>query len=285
MKIAAVVVTHNRLELLKECIQSLRNQTHKIDAIFVINNSSTDGTFDWLNQQKDLTIITQENSGSAGGQHTGIKTAYEKGYDWIWCFDDDCIATDEALENLLKYASNGNLVLNSLVISNQDKNKLAFGFYDKQKDLVYRKKSEITEDVIPSANFFNGTLIKKEVIEKIGLPLIFLFIRGEELEYLIRIQEQGFKVLTVINSVVLHPPAIKKIFDNVFFRYEFLVLDSFKRYYTVRNLVYITKKYKSQKYLRLIKIVVLDFVVILSTLDIKNFVSEVKGIIDGLSLK
>ena len=67
------------MELLKECIQSLRNQTHKLDEIFIINNSSTDGTLEWLNTQTDLTVITQENSGSAGGQYTGIKTAYEKG--------------------------------------------------------------------------------------------------------------------------------------------------------------------------------------------------------------
>lgn len=77
-KIAAVVVTFNRLELLKKCVESLRNQTHKLDEILIINNSSTDGTLDWLNQQNDLTVISQENSGSAGGQFTGIKTAYEK---------------------------------------------------------------------------------------------------------------------------------------------------------------------------------------------------------------
>ena len=96
-KIAAVVVTYNRLALLQECITSLRNQTRKLDEIIVVNNSSTDGSFEWLNLQNDLAVITQENSGSAGGQHTGIKTAYEHGHDWIWCMDDDCIASKNAL--------------------------------------------------------------------------------------------------------------------------------------------------------------------------------------------
>ena len=39
-KIAAVVVTYNRLELLKKCIQSLRDQTRRLDEIIVVNNKS-----------------------------------------------------------------------------------------------------------------------------------------------------------------------------------------------------------------------------------------------------
>ena len=77
LKIATVVVTYNRLELLKDCIESLRNQTRKIDEIFVINNSSTDGTEEWLSRQNDLTTITQPNTGGAGGFYTGTKTDAE----------------------------------------------------------------------------------------------------------------------------------------------------------------------------------------------------------------
>src|SRR3989339_336534 len=118
-KIAAVVVTFNRLTLLQECIESLRNQTHTLDEIIIVNNSSTDGTLEWLNAQKDLTVITQENSGSAGGQHTGIKTAYEKGYDWIWCMDDDAEPELNALEELTKFLSDNHKVLACTVIDKQ----------------------------------------------------------------------------------------------------------------------------------------------------------------------
>ena len=115
-KIAAVVVTYNRLNVLQECTNSLRNQTHKVDEIIVVNNSTTDGTLDWLNSQKDLTVITQENSGGAGGFHTGIKAAYENGYDWIWCMDDDTEPEMTALEQLCKYIDNEKMILASAVI-------------------------------------------------------------------------------------------------------------------------------------------------------------------------
>src|SRR3990170_1109632 len=119
MKIAAVIVTYNRIQLLKECINALHIQTRKLEEIIVVNNSSTDGTLEWLNSQKDLTTITQENSGSAGGFHTGIKAAYEKGYDWIWCMDDDAEPELNALEELTKFFTNDNKALACTVIDDQ----------------------------------------------------------------------------------------------------------------------------------------------------------------------
>jgi GT2 family glycosyltransferase len=286
-KIAAVVVTYNRLELLKQCIESLRNQTHNLDEIIIVNNSSTDGTLEWLNQQNDLTVITQENSGSAGGQYTGIKTAYEKGYDWIWCFDDDCFAESRSLEVLLNHNLDSKIVLNSVVLSNDRfvDGKMAFAIYDKSIDKLYRNLNEFEDDLIPSANFFNGTLLNRYIIQQVGLPLKKMFIRGEEYEYLLRIENARFNVYTVKNSKVFHPPAQKLIFDNKLFRYEYLVLDYIKRYYTIRNLTYITKKYSSQEYITLLKIISLDFIIMLLRLEFKLIVAELKGFVNGLLFK
>lgn len=89
--ICAVVVTYNRIKLLKECIDSLRKQTIILDGIIVVNNNSNDGTKEWLALQNDISAIHQENLGGAGGFYNGIKSAYNKGYNWIWCMDDDCL--------------------------------------------------------------------------------------------------------------------------------------------------------------------------------------------------
>ncbi|RYZ98092.1 MAG: glycosyltransferase, partial [Sphingobacteriaceae bacterium] len=87
--IVGVVVTFNRLDLLKNCITSLKRQTRSLDQIIVVNNGSTDGTEKWLNEQQGLIVIHQENSGGAGGFHRGMKEGYEHNYDWIWVMDDD----------------------------------------------------------------------------------------------------------------------------------------------------------------------------------------------------
>ena len=41
--VAAVVVTYNRLELLQQCVEALRNQSTTCD-ILIVDNASTDGT-------------------------------------------------------------------------------------------------------------------------------------------------------------------------------------------------------------------------------------------------
>ena len=55
-KIIAIVVTYNRCELLKRCIEYLNNQVLKPDEILVINNGSTDGTSEML---KELKVTVQ----------------------------------------------------------------------------------------------------------------------------------------------------------------------------------------------------------------------------------
>ena len=78
MNIIAVVVTYNRMELLKRNIRCLQ-QNKPISSIVIVNNGSTDGTTEWLAAQEGLTIINQTNVGGAGGFYTGIQyftTAY-----------------------------------------------------------------------------------------------------------------------------------------------------------------------------------------------------------------
>lgn len=42
--VCAVVVTYNRKNLLLECLEAIRRQTRPVDAIYIIDNASTDGT-------------------------------------------------------------------------------------------------------------------------------------------------------------------------------------------------------------------------------------------------
>jgi len=244
MKIAAVVVTYNRLNLLKECINAIRNQTHKVDEIIVVNNSSTDGTLEWLNQQNDLTVITQENSGSAGGQYTGIKIAYEKGYDWIWCMDDDGEPTFNCFEKLItNQRFSSKYCFNSIVLD-KDTQKLSFyipllSSYNKSFDYYSiltndpaKIKKESIDGVYEWGMFFNSTLLSREIIKEIGFPRKDFFIWGDEVEYFYRIKEK-YKVFIVVDSIFYHPAKKDdRIANNV--KYQ-----SF-----IRNYVYINKRYR-----------------------------------------
>lgn len=184
MEITAVVVTYNRLELLKENIEALKHQSVPDLSILVVNNASTDGTKEYLDEVANNQIGVlhlEENMGGAGGFYYGMKKAYKEGADLIWIMDDDTIPTEDALENLLyahetfhgEYgflASDVRWMDGSCCIMNQ----------------VHKLDKVVeTYDRIDTATFVS-LLIPRETVEKIGLPIKEYFIWGDDKEYTLR---------------------------------------------------------------------------------------------------
>ena len=100
--VAAIVVTYNRLELLRQCVEALRAQTTVCD-ILIVDNASTDGTAQWLASQPDLHCrSTGSNLGGAGGFHFGMRWAVEDSYAYVWLMDDDTLPKPDALQKLLE---------------------------------------------------------------------------------------------------------------------------------------------------------------------------------------
>ena len=201
MEITAVVVTYNRLELLKENIVALRKQIASNLHILVVDNNSTDGTRDYLKGQEgnDLEcLFLDENLGGAGGFFYGMKKAYEDGADGIWIMDDDTIPKEDALDKPLEadkklnhnygfLASDVRWVDGSPCVMNQ----------------VHKIGNKMeTYDRIDTATFVS-LLIPRETIEKIGLPIKEYFIWGDDKEYTLRISDL-FPSYFIPQSGVIH---------------------------------------------------------------------------------
>jgi rhamnopyranosyl-N-acetylglucosaminyl-diphospho-decaprenol beta-1,3/1,4-galactofuranosyltransferase len=210
MRIAAVIVTYNRLELLKRCVKAVLAQSRAPDEVLVVNNGSTDGTQEWLAQESGLIVITQKNLGSAGGFHTGFKHALDRGHDWVWCMDDDGVAAPDCLEQLLK-PDDGHFDFRSpMVLSIEDPARLAFELLPKGATANITTKVEARETAIDGllpgiATPFNGTLINRLLLLDVGLPLVDLFIWGDEVEFQLRAEKAGHGVGIVTSSEFYHP--------------------------------------------------------------------------------
>ncbi len=228
-KAIAVVVSYNRQELLSECITALRNQTRKLDAILVVNNGSTDNTEQWLQQQSDVFFITQKNIGSSGGFNTGISWAYKHGFSWIWCMDDDGYPKEDALEKLLASETHERSLINCAVLNKADKKTFVW------KTKEYKTIEEVDVDIIPGIGHpFNGTLLHRAIVEKVGVPKTALFLWGDETEYYYRIVKQHkFPVYTVPSSIHYHPAAAFT------FKKDWDYKTSWKMYFYVRNRLHV----------------------------------------------
>lgn len=246
MKIAVVVVTFNRLECLQKCLAAIKIQTFKVNEIIVVNNSSTDGTEEWLNSCMGVRCITQPNLGGAGGFHTGIKIARNEGNDFIWCMDDDGKPEVDCLEKLIGYIDKADMIA-PVVLDGEDPDNLSFEIsykenaYIKYSELCEKSPTAFLENV---AKPFNGVLFSGVLIDKIGLPKKELFIWGDEYEYYLRILCAGFKILTILKAKFYHPYdrvyKRRTVFSKFLISYQNNKKRDFIRY---RNNFYIYRKY------------------------------------------
>lgn len=250
MKNIAVIVTYNRCALLKENLFMLEKQTKQLDKILIIDNCSNDGTQENVKEtfkNSKLNIdyrYMKENYGGAGGFYYGVKYAVEEGADFIWLMDDDGRPFDKFTferiynEAINLYKNNNLIFLNSLVTYNGT--DLSFGFdqkIEKGKQLKNIEKEKNGNLLYNKVNPFNGTLISKELVEKIGYPRKEFFISRDETDYMNRSKMAGATTATVMNSIYFHPES-KLIFKKIFGYSTQIYPNLDKEYYFIRNLTY-----------------------------------------------
>lgn len=294
-KIAAVVVTYNRFNLVQKTIKALRNQTRKLDAIFIIDNDSTDGTSKWLDSQEDLIIIHQENSGGSGGFFTGMKAAYEKGFDWIWCMDDDVYPTIDCLQQLLSNKIDGvGIICPRRIMDGKpfrgECTKINLCHWNKpfHEELtpVSLYEQEFPFEIMGMA--FEGPLINREVVRKIGYPNRELFILFDDTEYSLRAISNGFKVI-VVPTAILEKEPINFNKNEV----ELRKSNAWKLFYEIRNNSFIHAQYGKNIFIRKIKplklLVKYDLIYLVNLFNNKysfsNFISWHKAYLDGQKKK
>ena len=206
-KVVSVIVTYNRKELLKECINALLNQNYDNCDILVVDNASTDGTKEYIKKELQNKKVhysnTGANLGGAGGFNYGIKEAYKLGCDFIWIMDDDCIVHNDSLTELLKADKelNGNYGFLSSKVLWKD-NSICKMNIQKITMTKWLKDYDKNYQSIVLASFVS-LFIKRDIVEEFGLPIKEFFIWTDDWEYTRRISRKK-KCYYISSSVVTH---------------------------------------------------------------------------------
>ncbi|WP_253729578.1 glycosyltransferase family 2 protein [Thermus scotoductus] len=203
-RVCAVIVTYNRKELLRECLQAVLSQTRPPDHVLVVDNASTDGTREMLKEEfPEVEVLAlPENQGGAGGFHEGMKKAYEEGFDWLWIMDDDTYPEVDALAALLEHKGEAEILVP--VQRTSDGSMYGVGYW-KGGRYVSARADAFAGGVFRVELFsFVGPLINRRVIADVGLPRAEFFIWFDDVEYALRVRKKGKAVLCVPRSVVNH---------------------------------------------------------------------------------
>lgn len=250
-KVAVVIVTFNRKNLLKECLEGVLSQTRKVDKIFIIDNASTDGTSDFLKQEGFLhnELISYEriekNTGSAGGFHEGIKKAYRDNYDWFWLMDDDVKMKDDGLGKLLKFQEVSLCIhgrktyLDGQFLDWEDYIDVPTGKTFGSHDAYFYKYDK--RFVTINFGCFEGMLIHRDIVGKIGLPDKRFFIKGDDTIYgfLASLHTNVLYVNEMIFYKLIRPQNSKTFLGRGSGRSSDLIL-----YHAIRNNFLIEKYFK-----------------------------------------
>lgn len=221
MNIVAIVVTYNRKKLLKECLESLLEQTLKLDKIIIIDNNSTDNTFEYLKEKGILENKSiyykklNKNIGGAGGFYEGIKLSQKFNPEWIWIMDDDTIPKNNCLEKLIdakniikekiSYLASSIYGMNNEFMNvpniNTDKSESGYPNWYKYLSRGVVRIKEAT---------FVSLLINNQAVKEIGFPVKDYFIWGDDTEYTLRLTKYYGNAYLVGDSIAIHKREVSK---------------------------------------------------------------------------
>ena len=207
----AVVVTYNRKDLLRQCLQALRAQTRPPDHVLVVDNASTDGTRDLVREEfgeVDL-LALPENVGGAGGFHAGLKAAYDAGATWAWLMDDDTVPRPDALATLLDAPARLDGLPAPLLLGSRavwtDGSLHPMNYPSFKREPVAQFVDATERGLLPlRMATFVSLLVHRDAVDRFGLPLAHYFIWSDDIEYTARILRSGPWGYLVPESVVEH---------------------------------------------------------------------------------
>lgn len=226
------------------CIRSCQALSYPNYEVLLVDNGSSDDSVAQLRERfPNLKIIeNSENLGFAGGNNPGIKHALDQGADYIWLLNNDTQVDPEALSELVRTAEAaaeiGMVGSKILVLDRPDTLHFAGGTVNLMDGITTHigafEKDEGQYDHLDRVDYATGCslLVKRKVIEKIGLMPEDYFLYYEETDWCLRAQEAGYAIHMAPKSKVYH-----KISGSIEYT------SPLKQYYLARNRLYFLGKH------------------------------------------
>jgi len=211
-----VVLSWNGKEDTLECLKSLKAITYPNHRVLMVDNASTDGTEDAVRSAfpgVEL-IVNKTNLRYAGGNNVGIRHAIAKGSDYVLLLNNDTTVKPDFLNNLVSAAE---------AVSGAGMAAPKIYYYDAPERIWYAggkiswwegwishigvHETDLGQyDLQAETEYITGCcmLVKRSVIEEVGLFDEMYFIYGEDSDWSIRASRAGYKLLYVPSAVIWH---------------------------------------------------------------------------------
>lgn len=212
LSIASVTVAYNDGSVLPRQVEALSRQTRRLQEVVVVDNASSDGAKALLAERyAEVTVLEMpENVGWGGAMGVGLTyAALEKRHDWVWMLDADSVPDMDALEALVQgieslQGENGDVGMAAPLCVHR-------GTGTCYPPLLWRNgfvkpPTELLRQPIWFADLVmgSGCMVRREVVEKIGVPRADFFVCFPDYEYCLRARGAGYKIAVITQSQMAH---------------------------------------------------------------------------------
>lgn len=264
-RIVTAVMTYNRRDLLRRCLQGIGAQSRPSGVVLVVDNASTDGSAEMLAREFPHVLVhrTGENLGCAGAMHEALRLALTMDPEYIWFFDDDVVPAPTCLEALLAEARRlereRRLGVLRMMIRDPQSGEVAGG------------------------GISSGSLLRVEMVRAVGLPRSELFIELSDHTYNALIRKSGYEILRLPLVLAEHPVERPRSLREIMARgYR---VKPWRLYYAVRNRIWYSlyEQRSIRQFLRTVGLAVRAFTLLtIFGRPRRGQLLVVRGMIDGL---
>ena len=237
-KVSIVLVNYNGKKFIKNCIESIKEQTYNNISFVIVDNGSLDDSVEYLKTSYPAipVIACKQNLGFAKGNNIGISYALEAGAEYILLLNVDTVIDKHLVEYLIKDADSQTVVIPKI-------------YMDKRMMKIWYAGGEI--DYINGRSFHYGNkdngdkkevsfacgccaLIHRNIFLKIGMFDERYYLYYEDTDFSARLKRNNIKIKYVEEAKMWH-----KIGGSGGQKGELV-----KSYYMIRNRLYFINKFQ-----------------------------------------
>jgi GT2 family glycosyltransferase len=215
-----IVLTWNGKVDTLECLKSLALLTYSNFKTVVVDNASDDGTSEAVRQLYSSVHVIQNNHNLrfAGGNNIGIEFALENNADYILLLNNDTVADKNFLSYLIESIEKDKTIgmAGPKIYFHSDPKRIWYAggkinwWSGSVSHLGVREIDNGKFEKLRYTDYVTGCalLVKREVVEKIGMLDESYFIYGEDADWSLRTVLAGYKLLFVPQAVLWHKVSV-----------------------------------------------------------------------------